>query len=96
MSHPGNLLLPLAFPPTVPNLQTGISNRCRHLVHGTENVGIILLEPAHPRQPSQGPRGLIAMQYPKISQAEGQLPPGSRAMAKHKTTGGKRAGTEIE
>lgn len=54
-----------------------------HLVHGAEDVGIVLLEAPDPRQPRQGPRGLVAMEHPEVGQPQGQLPPGSGPVGEH-------------
>lgn len=59
-----------------------------HLLQRAENVGIVLLEAPDPRQPCQGPGGLVAVQDPKIRQAQGQLPPGARPVGEHQAGDG--------
>lgn len=67
---------------------TGRAQGDRHLLQSAENVGIILLEAPDPRQPCQGPGGLVAVQDPKIRQAQGQLPPGARPVGEHQAGDG--------
>lgn len=48
-----------------------------------ENVGIVLLEAAHTRQPLQGPAVLIAVQDAKIRKAQRELSVAACAIGKH-------------
>lgn len=54
-----------------------------HLLQCTEDVCIVLLEAPHTCQAGQGAGGLIAMQHPKVSQAQRQLPPRSWPVGEH-------------
>ena len=54
-----------------------------HLVHGAEDVGVILLEATHPGEPRERPRQLVPVQDAEVSHAEGQLSPGARPVIKH-------------
>ena len=48
-----------------------------------EDVGIVLLEAAHARQPLQGPAVLIAMQDAKVRKAQRELPVAACTIGKH-------------
>ena len=48
-----------------------------------EDVGIVLLESAHTRQPLQGPAVLIAVQDAEVREAQGELPVAASAVGKH-------------
>ena len=50
-----------------------------------EDVGIVLLESAHTRQPLQGPAVLIAVQDAKVREAQGELSVAACAIGKHET-----------
>jgi len=56
-----------------------------HLVRCTEDVGIVLLEPADSCQTRQSARQLVAMQNTKVGKADWQLSPRPRPMIKHQT-----------
>lgn len=58
--------------------------RVAYLLHGTEYVSIILLEPSHPRESCECSGQLIPMKHPKISYSQRQFSPGSWPMIKHK------------
>ena len=42
-----------------------------HLFWGAENMGVVLLEPANPREPSESARHLVAMENSEIGHSEG-------------------------
>lgn len=56
-----------------------------HLIHGAEDMSVILLEAADTGEASQGSWQLIPMQDAKVRHAEGQLSPGARPVVKHQT-----------
>ena len=56
-----------------------------HLVHGAEDVSIVLLEAADTSEASQGSRQLIPVQDAKVGHANGQFSPGARPVIKHQT-----------
>lgn len=58
-----------------------------HLVHGAEDVGVVLLEAADAGQARQSPRQLVAVQDAKVGHAQRQLPPGARPVIKHQAAG---------
>lgn len=66
------------------------------LVHGAEDVSIILLEAADTGEARQSSRQLVPVQYAKICHSERQLPPGAWTMVKHQAvaTEFKRGGTD--
>lgn len=59
--------------------------RIIHLIHGAENMGIILLEAAHTGKACQGSWQLIPVQNAKVCHAKGQLSPGAWTVIKHQT-----------
>lgn len=59
-----------------------------HLIRGTEDVGVILLEAPQPRQPPQAAGGLGPVQGPEVRQPQGQLSPGSGPVGEHQAEGG--------
>ena len=58
------------------------------LVHGAEDVSIVLLEPTHAGQSSQSTRQLIAVQRSKIGQAQRQLSPRSDTVVEYQAVAG--------
>lgn len=56
-----------------------------HLVHGAEDMSIILLEAADAGETCQGSRQLVPVQDAKVGHAKGQLSPGARPVIKHQT-----------
>lgn len=58
-----------------------------YLFHGTEDVCVILLESADPREASERSGELIPMKHTKISQSQGQLSPGPRPVIEHQAEG---------
>lgn len=56
-----------------------------YLVHGAEDVSIILLEATDTGKASQGSWQLIPVQDTKVGHAKGQLSPGTRPVIKHQT-----------
>lgn len=57
------------------------------LVHGTEDVGVVLLEAADASQSGQGPRQLVPVQDAEVRHPQGQLPPGARPVVEHQAAG---------
>ena len=57
--------------------------RVSYLLHGTEYMSIILLEPSDPSKSCECSWQLIPMKHPKISNSQRQLSPGSWPMIKH-------------
>lgn len=55
------------------------------LLVGAEDVSVVLLEPAHPGETSQGPGQLVPVEHAKIGEAEGELTPRSNAVVKDQT-----------
>lgn len=58
-----------------------------HLVHGAEDVSVILLEAANTGEASQGSRQLVPVQDTKVGHAKGQLSPGARTVIEHQAGG---------
>ena len=58
-------------------------NLISNLVGGAENVGIVLLEPAHPRQTRESSREFITMKNAKVGHSQGKFSPGTRPVVKH-------------
>lgn len=56
-----------------------------HLIHGAEDMSIILLEAANAGEASQGSRQLVSVQNTKVCHAKRQLSPGARPVIKHQT-----------
>lgn len=56
-----------------------------HLVHGAEDVSVVLLEAAHTSEAGQSSRQLVPVQDAKVGHANGQLPPGTWSVIKHQT-----------
>lgn len=54
-----------------------------HLIHGAEDVSVVLLEAADACQASQSSRQLIPVQDAKVGHAQRQLSPGARPVIKH-------------
>lgn len=54
-----------------------------HLIHGAEDVSIVLLEAADAGQASQSSRQLVPVQDAKVGHAQRQLSPGARSVIKH-------------
>lgn len=56
-----------------------------HLVHGAEDMSIVLLEAADTGESSEGTRELVPVQDAEVGHANGQLSPGARPMIEHQT-----------
>jgi len=56
-----------------------------HLVHGAEDVGVVLLEAADADEARQGSRQLVPVQDAEVGHANGQLSPGARPVIEHQT-----------
>lgn len=54
-----------------------------HLVHGAEDMSIVLLEAADTGEASEGSRQLVPVQDAKVGHANGQLSPGAWPVIKH-------------
>lgn len=54
-----------------------------HLVHGAEDMSIILLEAADTSEARQGSWQLVPVQNAKVCHANGQLSPGAWSVIKH-------------
>lgn len=62
-----------------------------HLIHGAENVSVVLLKAPHSRQPGQSSRQLVPVQDPEICQPQRQLPPRARPVTEHQAAGQKQS-----
>lgn len=66
-----------------------------YLVHGAEDVSIILLEATDTGEARQSSWQLIPVQDTKVGHAKGQLSPGARPVIKHQT-GAKQTNRQSE
>ncbi len=46
-----------------------------HLLGRAEDVGVVLLEPPHPDEPSEGTRELVSVQHAKVGHPQRKLSP---------------------
>lgn len=63
----------------------GTHQEAPYLVHSTKDVCVVLLKATDTGKTGESARELVAVQHAKISQTQGQFPPGTRPMIKHQT-----------
>lgn len=56
-----------------------------YLLRGTEDVSVVLAEPANTGETSKRSGELITMQGPEIGPSQGKLPPRANSLLKHET-----------
>ncbi len=72
-----------------PNIACKIAENywCGNLIHGAENVSVVLLETPYSGQPSERSWQLVSVQDPEVSQPQRELPPWARPVAEHQAAG---------